>query len=97
MSDTLSNTRGIGAARRWIKSEFQKISKECNNCIEVTELGSTVKGDPNGRIKTDTRVVNILAIQRGTRYPNRYVIMSGDIDSRVSDAQTTTPPAWRVR
>ncbi len=93
MSDTLSNTRGIGAARRWIKSEFQKISKECNNCIEVTELGSTVKGDPNGRIKTDTRVVNILAIQRGTRYPNRYVIMSGDIDSRVSDASNATSDA----
>ena len=93
MSDTLSNTRGIGAARRWIKSEFQKISKECNNCIEVTELGSTVKGDPNGRIKTDTRVVNILAIQRGTLYPNRYVIMSGDIDSRVSDASNATSDA----
>ena len=27
MSDTVSKTRGIGAARRWIKSEFEKISK----------------------------------------------------------------------
>ena len=35
LSDTLSKTRGIGAARRWIKSEFEKISKECNNCLEV--------------------------------------------------------------
>jgi len=90
LSDTVSQTRGIGAARRWIKAEFQKISKECNNCLEVIELASVVKGDPNGRIKTDTWVVNVLAIQRGTRYPNRYVIMSGDIDSRVSDPSDFT-------
>ncbi len=34
-SDTISNKRGIGAARRWIKSEFEKVSKECSNCLEV--------------------------------------------------------------
>ena len=34
-SDTISSTRGIGAARRWIKSEFETISKDCNNCINV--------------------------------------------------------------
>jgi len=35
LSDTLSDSRGIGAARRWIKSEFDKISENCNNCLEV--------------------------------------------------------------
>ena len=35
LSDTLSHTHGIGAARRWIKSEFKKISKDCNNCLQV--------------------------------------------------------------
>ena len=34
-SDTLSDTRGIGAARRWIKAEFDKISTECGGCLEV--------------------------------------------------------------
>ena len=29
LSDTVSNTRGIGAARRWIHKEFQKISSSC--------------------------------------------------------------------
>lgn len=90
MSDTVSQTRGIGAARRWIKSEFQQISKTCNNCLEVMELYADVKGDPKTRIKNDTRIVNVLAIQRGTRFPNRYIIMSGDIDSRVSDASDAT-------
>ena len=84
-SDTVSQTRGIGAARRWIKSEFDKISKECNNCLEVSYLRNVVKGDPDTRIKEDTEIVSVIAIQRGTKYPNRYIIMSGDIDSRVSD------------
>ena len=33
LSDTISKSRGIGAARRWIKSEFESISKKCNNCF----------------------------------------------------------------
>ena len=44
----------------------------------------------NRRIVKDTYVVNVLATQRGTKYPNSYVIMSGDIDSRVSDANNFT-------
>ncbi len=35
MSDTLSETRGIGAARRWIKAEFDRISEACGGCLEV--------------------------------------------------------------
>jgi len=35
LSDTLSDQRGIGAARRWIKKEFEMISKGCDNCLEV--------------------------------------------------------------
>jgi hypothetical protein len=34
-SDTLSNSRGIGAARRWIKAEFDRISAVCGGCLEV--------------------------------------------------------------
>ncbi|KKN37032.1 hypothetical protein LCGC14_0767540, partial [marine sediment metagenome] len=36
LSDTVSQKRGIGAARRWIKSEFETISKDCNGCLEVS-------------------------------------------------------------
>lgn len=89
LSDTVSATRGIGAARRWVKSSFDEVSKNCNNCLEVSYLGDLVKAD-GSRIVTDTKVVNVMAIQRGTTYPNRYVIMSGDIDSRVSDANNFT-------
>lgn len=95
-SDTVSETRGIGAARRWIKAEFDKISEECGGCLEVFYQRNLVKGDPNTRIQNDTWVVNVVAIQRGTTFPNRYVIMSGDIDSRASstfDAETDAPGA----
>jgi hypothetical protein len=84
-SDTISKTRGIGAARRWIKSEFEKISKQCQNCIEVTYQKDYVTKKDGDRIPHDAWIVNILAIQKGTKYPNRYIIMSGDIDSRNSD------------
>ncbi len=89
-SDTLSDVRGIGAARRWIYSRMEQISATCNGCLEVSYLGDLIKGDPKTRIPVDTRVVNVLAIKRGTRYPNRYIIMAGDIDSRVSDVLNFT-------
>lgn len=85
MSDTTSSTRGIGAARRWIKSEFEEISKACGGCLEVREQRTLVEGDPDSRIYEDTWVVNVYAVLRGNTHPNRYVIMSGDIDSRASD------------
>lgn len=85
LSDTISNTRGIGAARRWIKSQFDNISKDCNHCLEVFYQNNLVEKGTNQRIVKDVNVVNVVAIQRGTKYPNRFIIMSGDIDSRVSD------------
>ncbi len=85
LSDTLSDTRGIGAARRWIKSEFDKISENCGNCLEVFYQKNFVPKGDGARIVKDVWIVNVVAVQRGTKYPNRFIIMSGDIDSRVSD------------
>jgi Zn-dependent M28 family amino/carboxypeptidase len=92
-SDTLSNTRGIGAARRFIKSEFDKISKECKNCLEVFYQKDLVTPKDGNRIPKEAYVVNVVAIQKGTKYPNRYIIMSGDIDSRNSDTMDYTTDA----
>jgi len=92
-SDTISNTRGIGAARRWIKSEFENISKECNQCIETFYQKDFVSKQGNRRVPHDAWVVNVVAIQKGTKFPNRYVIMSGDIDSRASNTMDYTTDA----
>ncbi|MFL2592011.1 MAG: peptidase M28 [Cryomorphaceae bacterium] len=84
LSDTLSKDRGIGAARRWIKNTFEQISNSCNNCIEVFYQKNYFKRN-NLRLVKDVWINNVVAVQKGYKYPNRYVIMSGDIDSRVSD------------
>ncbi|PCE62479.1 M28 family metallopeptidase [Sediminicola luteus] len=93
LSDTISNTRGIGAARRWIKSEFETISQDCNQCLDVFYQKDLVEKGTNNRIVKDVMVVNVVAIQKGTKYPNRYIIMSGDIDSRISDPNNFTDDA----
>ena len=46
-------------------------------------VSDTIEGER--RIPEPTDVVSVLAIQKGTTDPNRYVMMSGDIDSRVTD------------
>lgn len=84
-SDTTSNQRGIGAARRWIKSEFEKVSKDCSNCLDVFYQKDFVTTNDGERVPKDTWIVNVVAIQKGTANSNRYVIMTGDIDSRNSD------------
>jgi len=93
LSDTVSKKKGIGAARRWIKGQFDEISNQCKGCLEVSFMRSVVKGDPDTRIKEDVEIVNVVAIQRGYRYPDRYIIMSGDIDSRVTDAMNSKSDA----
>ncbi|WP_334078583.1 M28 family metallopeptidase [Microbulbifer sp. M83] len=91
LSETKSDTRGIGAARRWVHNEFQRISDACDGCLEVYYQSDFVEGEK--RIPERTEVVNVIAVQRGTVDPGRYVIMSGDIDSRVSDPMDYTSDA----
>ena len=94
LSDTTSDTRGIGAARRWVKDQYEQIAADCGGCLEIVEQRFVVGGED--RIPNETTVVNMLAIQRGTTHPNRYIIMSGDIDSRASDnmdAESDAPGA----
>ena len=90
LSDTLSESRGIGAARRWIKSEFETISKNCDNCLEVFYQKNYFTPKDGDRIVKPVWINNVVAIQRGTKHPNRFIIMSGDIDSRISDPTNYT-------
>jgi len=91
LSDTVSDTRGIGAARRWVKAELDRISAECGGCLEVFYERTAI--EPGERIPRPVEIVNVIAIQRGTEDPGRYVIMSGDLDSRASDPLDATSDA----
>jgi hypothetical protein len=83
LSEVENRTRGIGAARRWIRAEFDRISDTCGGCLEVGFQRQVIGGE--NRIPEEVEIVNVIAVLRGTKEPNRYVVMSGDIDSRVSD------------
>ncbi len=94
LSDTMSATRGIGAARRWIAAELERISVACGGCLEVRYVSERYPaGQRRLHPDRETDVVNVLAIQHGSTDPGRVVLMSGDIDSRVSDIMNYTDSA----
>ena len=91
LSETESDTRGIGAARRWVFEEFEAISADCGGCLEVMYVGDTVEGER--RIPGPSDVVSVVAIQRGTIDPDRMIMMTAHLDSRVSDVMNSTADA----
>jgi acetylornithine deacetylase/succinyl-diaminopimelate desuccinylase-like protein len=82
LSSQTDPKRGIGASLKWTEAEFRRYSRACGNCLTIATPSDTVTGR---RVPTPTLVKNVFAIQRGTSEPNRVVIISGHIDSRVSD------------
>jgi hypothetical protein len=92
-SDTVSATRGIGAARRWIHAELTAIGRACGGCLEVQFQRGLLRADPAQRIPHDAELVNVVAIQRGRRHPDRYVLVTGHYDSRASGASDFTSDA----
>lgn len=83
-------TRGIGAARRWGEQQFREASAACGGCLEIVLPERMVQGR---RIPTQTRLVNVVAIQRGTERPDEVIIIQGHIDSRVTDVSDFTSDA----
>jgi Zn-dependent M28 family amino/carboxypeptidase len=82
LSDTKSAQRGIGAARRWVQSRFEAISKDCGGCLEIVTPSQSVTGK---RIPQPTDVADVIAIRRGTSDPDRVIVITGHLDSRVTD------------
>jgi Zn-dependent M28 family amino/carboxypeptidase len=90
LSDTKSDTRGIGAARRWVKARFEAISRDCGGCIEVVTPSQMFTGK---RIPQSTEVMDVVAIKRGSGDPKRVIVMTGHLDSRVTDVMNATSDA----
>ncbi len=76
---------GIGAAREWIKSEFERYSKECGGCLEVKT--DTFTEAPADRIPKATEITNVYAVLKGTdsESAKRIMLVTGHYDSRNSD------------
>jgi Zn-dependent M28 family amino/carboxypeptidase len=90
LSDTKSETRGIGAARRWAQHRFEAIGRDCGGCLEILTPAQRFTGP---RIPQPTEVVDVVAIQRGTEEPSRVIAITGHIDSRVTDIMNATSDA----
>lgn len=85
LSDTKSNTRGIGAAQRWVKSEFDKYALESGGRLISNIDYFTIKADGR-RIAKDSELGNVMATLKGTDpADDRVLIISGHLDSRVTD------------
>ncbi|MDP2414170.1 M20/M25/M40 family metallo-hydrolase [Daejeonella sp.] len=85
LSDTLSTTTGIGAARNWIKSELERYSKASGGRLKV-EFDTFTQPADGRRIASPTIMKNVLGILPGTDpADDRVFIVSGHYDSRASD------------
>ena len=84
LSSQTDPRRGIGASVRWAEAEMKKLG------LETLQTCDTVTGR---RVPTPTKVCNAVAIQRGTERPNDVVIITGHIDSRVTDVMNATADA----
>ena len=76
LSSQTDPKRGIGAALNWGESQFKSFG------LETVRPCDTFTGE---RVPTPTRICDMVAIQRGTERPNDVVIITGHIDSRVTD------------
>jgi hypothetical protein len=90
LSSQTDPKRGIGAALDWVAQEFGRYSRSCGECLTIVRPSDVVTGR---RVPQPTRVSDVIAIQRGSVDPNRVVIISGHIDSRVSDVMNATSDA----
>ncbi len=90
LSSQTDPKRGIGAALNWGEAEFGRYSAQCGNCLVTARPSTIVQGE---RVPTPTKLTDVFAIQRGTDRPNDVVIITGHIDSRVSDAMNATADA----
>ncbi len=93
-SDTISDSRGIGAARRWIASEFQRYAKKSDGRMSVEYFESIVP--ISERIPKPTNVVDVVATLRPadqSSAEDRVFIVGGHYDSRVTDVNNATSDA----
>ena len=96
LSDPDHPTRGIGAARRWIKAELDSYAKESGGRL-IVEEDSFVQ-QPVARVPKATTLVNLVAILPGDQPASRdrWLVVSGHYDSiprPLSDAEIDAPGA----
>ena len=91
MSDTVSETEGIGAARRWIKAELER----CGAGTPLQVAFDSHIAPVSARISRPTEIVNVVATLPGTQAASvdRLYVVSGHYDSRNTDVMDASGDA----
>ena len=91
--ESIKAGKGIGGAREWIKTEFERYSKDCGGCLEVKT--DTFTEQPGERIPKPTEITNVYAVLRGSapQQASQIVLVTGHYDSRNSDTFNGTDSA----
>jgi hypothetical protein len=83
LSSQTDPVRGIGAATTWLFDQFQAVAAASGGRMTVAR--QSFIQPPSTRIPTPTPITNVIATLRGTTSPDRVYVVSGHIDSRVTD------------
>src|SRR2546430_10662333 len=102
LSSQTDPNRGIGAATAWVTQQMQSFAAASGGRLTVEQQRFLQEAGP--RIPTPTTITNVIATLQGTASPERFYVVTGHLDSRVTDvlnftsdapAPTTTAPASR--
>jgi hypothetical protein len=89
LSSTTDKKRGIGAARQWVVQKFTEFAKSSNGRFTASVDTTTLQPDGR-RINVPVNLGNAMGILKGSDLADdRIYIISGHLDSRVSDAMNS--------
>src|SRR5215469_4523978 len=83
--------RGIGAATNWVFGQMQDIAATSSGNMTVQQQSYLQM--PANRIPQPTTITNVIATLQGTASPQRFYVVTGHLDSRVTDVLDFTSDA----
>src|SRR5256885_7712413 len=91
LSSQTDPARGIGAATAWVAEQMQAIAATSNGHMTVQQ--QSFIQPVSSRIPVPTRITNVIATLQGAASPARYYVITGHLDSRVTDVMDFTSDA----
>src|SRR6516164_11853133 len=83
--------RGIGAATNWVFGQMQAIAATSSGRMTVQK--QTFTQSPTATLPVPTPITNVIATLQGTASPERFYVVTGHLDSRVTDILNFTDDA----
>jgi Peptidase family M28 len=88
LSSQTDPVRGIGAATEWVYQQFQAIAATSGGRMTVEKQSFIQPAGP--RIPAPTQITNVIATLQGDESPERVYVVTGHLDSRVTDVLNFT-------